>query len=169
LFLILRFSTSVLNLNFWNFLVSEKKFSFCLHFMNVQGYRIPDTLGYAILQLCIECPKYATTSCYHAASFHNDYVSPDGGQFTDDFRGCSPFKAQLEIFWLKNWFLTKKLLFQEDRDTYCETTNVQGLDHLNCRETCDSDNCNTAKIQKSRQWRRFYRTCHFCTTHLRIW
>ena len=50
------------------------------------------------------CPIYATKSCYHAASFHKDYVLD--AEFTDDFRGCSPFSV--------------------DRETFCLTTSVQG-------------------------------------------
>ena len=41
--------------------------------------------------------------------------------------------------------------FVEERDVYCETTSLSGLDHLNCRETCDTSDCNTEKIQKRNQ------------------
>ena len=77
----------------------------------------------------LDCPKYSNKACYHAASFHVDYVSD--GEFTDDFRGCSPF--------------------EENRDDFCELTVVNGLDHLNCRDTCSTNDCNTQKIQKRRQ------------------
>ena len=52
----------------------------------------------------ITCPTYAAKSCYHAASFHVDYAND--GEFTDDFRGCSPF--------------------EETREDYCELTVIQG-------------------------------------------
>ena len=77
----------------------------------------------------LECPMYATASCFHAAAIHAN--TSDGGEFTDDFRGCSPFV--------------------EDRDQYCESASVSGVDSINCRETCDTTDCNTDKIQKHRQ------------------
>ena len=44
----------------------------------------------------IECPGYASKSCYHAASFHKDYNNDE--EFEDDFRGCSPFEITRENY-----------------------------------------------------------------------
>jgi len=59
------------------------------------------------------------------------FTTLNEGEFTDDFRGCSPF--------------------EETRAQYCAETQFEGIDHLNCRDTCDTNNCNTEKIQKHSQ------------------
>lgn len=76
-----------------------------------------------------KCPSYASKSCFNAASFHRDYVA--NGDFEDDFRGCSPFEIT--------------------RANACETTNIQDLDHINCKETCAEDNCNSGIHKKRKQ------------------
>ena len=44
----------------------------------------------------IDCPAYASKSCYHAASFHKDYNNDE--EFEDDFRGCTPFEITRENY-----------------------------------------------------------------------
>ena len=83
------------------------------------------------------CPSYASKSCYNAASFHRNYTT--GGDFEDDFRGCSPFEMT--------------------REEKCETAKIQDLDHINCKETCDENNCNSGVHQKRKQ-------CYVCQASL---
>ena len=82
----------------------------------------------------VTCPLYATRSCYHAAAIHVN--TSQSGEFTDDFRGCSPFV--------------------EDRQEFCEPTTIGDIESVNCRDTCDQDNCNIEKIQKHQQ-------CYSCS------
>ena len=85
----------------------------------------------------IQCPSYASRTCYNAASYHRSYgeVTED---FEDDFRGCSPFVVNRP----------------EGKD--CSTQNIDGLDHINCKETCEENNCNDGVLQKRKQ-------CYTCT------
>ena len=69
-----------------------------------------------------------------AASFHESYTDDDL-QFTDDFRACSPFQAQ---------------------EYACNTIYLDDITHQNCKNSCDSDNCNTNPFARGQ-------TCYTCT------
>ena len=88
----------------------------------------------------VTCPRFANAACYHATSFHDDYINE--GTFTDDYRGCSPFV--------------------EARESYaptCFESNFGEFSHKNCRETCQEEQCNTKKIQKTNR-------CYSCRGQL---
>lgn len=74
-----------------------------------------------------QCPMYATASCFHAAGTHKS-ASDESTDFTEDFRGCSPFV--------------------EERDQYCQNYMVGEVQHQNCRETCNATDCNVSEITK---------------------
>ena len=81
------------------------------------GVAVPDSSS-------IKCPTYATTSCFHATSRHPNYKGD--GDFTDVFRGCSPFLQRIS--------------------PYCEYSTLDTIEHYNCRETCNENKCNDGTI-----------------------
>jgi protein-arginine kinase activator protein McsA len=54
----------------------------------------------------------------------------------DDYRGCTPFVLE--------------------RQNQCETRLISGLNHVNCKSTCEEDSCNTERVVKTLQ-------CHSCS------
>lgn len=82
------------------------------------------------------CPLFADAACYWAGSYHDDYANANV-EFEDDFRGCSPFTM--------------------NRNDECVSNSIQGLDHLNCKGTCNENGCNTDEILRHLQ-------CNQCQT-----
>ena len=78
---------------------------------------------------------YADAACFWAASFHAD-LTGSGAEMEDDHRGCSPFALE--------------------RHNLCETQTLTGIDHVNCKDTCQSNNCNVERVVKTLQ-------CHSCS------
>ena len=54
----------------------------------------------------------------------------------DDHRGCSPFALE--------------------RHNQCEYREIDGIDHINCKDTCETDHCNSDRVVKTLQ-------CHSCS------
>ena len=76
-----------------------------------------------------DCPKYADAACFNALSFHRF----ENVEYEDDYRGCTPFDFGGET--------TEG--FEEEN---CYSTIIDGLEHLNCKATCNGDNgCNDIK------------------------
>ena len=76
--------------------------------------------------------KYAKASCFHAAAVHQDFN--DGvSDFTDDYRGCSPFVIDRD---------------NENNNEFCQLTNLNNVNYHTCKNTCTYDNCNTDEIQQ---------------------
>jgi len=74
-----------------------------------------------------KCPPYADSSCFTASSYHRDYSGDKTYEVEDDYRGCSPFTAA------------------DEQVFECGSASVNGFDHVNCKATCDSRNCNKEK------------------------
>ena len=107
---------------------------------SVEGYKsCGDKVEVTDSQIAkFDCPTYANRACYTAASYHNDYTSGSEVEVEDDYRGCSPF------------------IRAEDDSTVCVTSAINGLDHLNCKSTCTTVNCNSEKTQRGHQ-------CYSCS------
>ena len=80
---------------------------------------------------------YADASCFSAASFHKDTVGVDEAEMEDDHRGCSPFVL-------------------ENFNQLCQNNDFGGVAAYNCKDTCDSNNCNTNKYALKKQ-------CYSCS------
>lgn len=83
----------------------------------------------------MQCPLYADSSCYWTAAFHADLLGSNA-EMEDDHRGCSPFQLA--------------------KDNDCETGEIAGIGYINCRDTCNTDQCNTENHVKTFQ-------CHVCS------
>ena len=81
-------------------------------------------------ELAKKCPPYARASCATATSWHMSYVD-ELIEIEEDFRHCSPFTR-----------------FPQ---TECNENSIQGLDHLNCKNTCTQEACNTERIERGTQ------------------
>lgn len=82
-----------------------------------------------------QCPLYADSACYWAASFHKDFSGSDD-EIEDDHRGCSPFVME--------------------KHNQCESGEFAEVQYVNCRDTCESNNCNVDRVVKTLQ-------CHSCS------
>ena len=72
----------------------------------------------------VTCPLYANQGCYHAASFHLDYVD-DNTEYEDDYRGCSPFVSSNGHPPINN---------NGNNTRYqCHHMELEGIDHENCK------------------------------------
>ena len=81
-------------------------------------------------ELAKKCPPYARASCATATSWHLSYAN-ELDEIEEDFRHCSPFTR-----------------FPQ---TECNENSIQGLEHLNCKNTCTSEACNTKRIERGLQ------------------
>ena len=64
------------------------------------------------------CPMYANSGCYHAASFHLDYLT-EQMDYEEDYRGCSSFHSVDGT--------------GDDNRYFCHHMELNGLDHENCK------------------------------------
>ena len=69
-----------------------------------------------------DCPAYADAACFNALSFHRY----DDAEYEDDYRGCTPFDVADDV----------------PLEDNCYSTIIDGLEHLNCKTTCQGDGCN---------------------------
>lgn len=98
---------------------------------------VPDLGDEDLAGLTNWCPAYARVACASAASFHATYNESSTIDVTEDYRHCSPFDS-----------------FPE---TDCVFQKINGLDHVNCKNTCrDDNNCNKIRIERGNQ-------CYACT------
>merc|ERR1719454_852553 len=82
-----------------------------------------------------ECPKYATSSCFTAATWH---YAANGDELEEDFKGCSAFRLDT------------------NDDLECDNYLINGITYNNCRSTCDDNNCNRVTPQKKQ-------SCYTCS------
>lgn len=103
---------------------------------NPDCLKVPELGDEDLDKLTFWCPSYARVACASARSFHKTYNTNDDKEIIEDFRHCSPFSAFPEVD--------------------CAFQKINGLDHTNCKHTCEKDNCNTIDIQRGNR-------CYACT------